>query len=182
MCSSDLLKDEDLEKWETVKQWNNFIYNKDYKGTLAWLSKRECGIYISSSGFVQPQTRSCDYVKNFMGCKNDLVVFVGYYGAEGTLAYELVNKPKGTPIKFDNTTLIKQCDVATFSTFSSHIQQQEIFDYWREINTNKIIIHHASKEAKEELIKKGKEYLLSKNKTTNIVGVSSCADQFILNK
>lgn len=179
---SRILKDEDLREWETIKNWNNFVYNKDYKGTLAWLSKREKGIYISSSGFIQPQTRSSDYVKNFMGCKNDLIIFVGYAGGEGSLANELINKPKGTPIKFDNTTLIKSCDVIAYTTFSSHIQQDEIFDYWSKINAGKILIHHASEESKKELKEKGEEYLRSKNKTTRIVAVGTCASQFILNK
>lgn len=179
---SRVLKGEDLEEWETIKQWNNFSYNKEYKGTLAWLSKRVKGIYISSSGFVQAQTRSCDYVKNFMGCKNDLICFVGYAGGEGSIAYELINKPKGSAIKIDNSTLIKQCDIVTFSTFSSHIMQEEIFEYWAKINADKILIHHASSESREELKVKGQEYLSSKNKTTKIVPVGTYANQFILNK
>ena len=179
---SRVLKNEDLDGWEEIKNWNNFVYNKEYAGTLAWLSKRECGIYISSSGFIQPQTRSCDYVKNFMGCKNDIIIFVGYAGGEGSIANALINTPKGKPIKFDNTTLIKHCDVVSFSTFSSHIQQEEIFDYWRQINADKIIIHHASPEAKKEMKEKGQEYLMSKNKTIRITPVGAYASQFILNK
>ena len=117
-----------------------------------------------------------------MGCKNDMIIFVGYAGGEGSMANALINTPKGKPIKFDNTTLIKQCDVVSFSTFSSHIQQEEIFDYWRQINADKIIIHHASAEAKEEMKIKGQEYLMSKNKTIRIVPVGVHAFQFILNK
>lgn len=177
---SRILKGKELEEWEEIKNWNNFKYNKEYAGTLAWLSKREKGIYISSSGFIQPMTRSCDYVKNFMGCKNDLIVFVGYYGAEGSISHEVVTKPKGTPIKFDNTTLIKQCDVLSFTTFSSHIQQEEIFEYWGKINSEKILIHHSSVEAKNELKDKGEKYLLSKNKTIKVVPVGSYASQFKL--
>ena len=62
------------------------------------------------------------------------------------------------------------------------LQQEEIFDYWRQINADKIIIHHASDEAKEEMKIKGQEYLMSKNKTIRIVPVGVHAFQFILNK
>lgn len=177
---SKILKDDELEEWNDIRTWKNFRYNKEYKGTLNILSKRECGIYISSSGFVQPKTRSCDYVKNFMGVTGDLICFVGYYGGEGTISNELVTKPVGTPIKIDGSTLIKSCDVITLKTFSSHIQQEEIFKYWSQINTNKILIHHCSEEGKKEMQEKGIEYLQSKNKTTKIVGVGKHASQFIL--
>lgn len=177
---SKILKDDELEEWNEIKNWKNFRYNKEYKGTLAMLSKRECGVYISSSGFVQPKTRSCEYIKNFMGVTGDLICFVGYYGGEGTISHELVTKPNGTPIKIDGTTLIKSCDVITQKTFSSHIQQEEIFQYWSQINTNKILIHHCSEDGKKEMVEKGTEYLQRKNKTTKIVGVGKHASQFIL--
>ena len=76
--------------------------------------------------------------------------------------------------------MIKSCDVITQKTFSSHIQQEEIFQYWSQINTNKILIHHCSEDGKKEMVEKGTEYLQRKNKTTKIVGVGKHASQFIL--
>ena len=46
------------------------------------------------------------------------------------------------------------------------------------INTRKIIVHHCDEENKTNFIKEAKEYLLEKNKTTPIVGVSKCAFYF----
>jgi metallo-beta-lactamase family protein len=177
---SKVLKDEDLEKWETVKNWKNFVYNKTYDGTKMLLSERKTGIYISSSGFIQPKTRSCDYVKHFLGREGDLIVFVGFYGGVGSIGDRLVNTPKGDAIKIDNTSLIKSCNVVSLKTFSSHIQRQELFDYWKQITADKIIIHHCDEEFKEQLIKDGTEELRKINKTTKIVAVNKKNDQFIL--
>lgn len=175
-----ILEGEDNIYWNKVMSWKNFRYNKKREGTLSLLSKREKGIYIASPGFIQPGTRSCDYIKNFMEHTGDLICFVGYFGGEGSISYELVNKPIHTPIKIDGTTIMKNCNVIAFSTFSSHIQQEEILNYWKQINTNRIIIHHASDESKDELTKLGKDLFEKQNKTTQVVGVSNCAWQFVL--
>lgn len=176
----NVLKDEEKDDWYEKLNWSNFCYNKDYKGTLNILAERKKGIYISSSGFIQAKTRSCDYVKNFMGSSKDLIVFVGFYGGEGSIGDTLINTPKGKAIKVDNTVLIKNCDVINFKTFSSHIQHDEIIDYWKKINTDKILVHHASEDGKREIKEAGKEELLKVNKTTSIVCVNKGASQFIL--
>ncbi len=177
---SRILKDEDKEKWEEIKNWKHFNYNKEYEGTKILLAKRQCGIYISSSGFIQPKTRSCDYVKNFMGREGDLIIFVGFYGGQYSIGQELVESANGTPIKIDNTTLIKSCDVMTFSSFSSHIQQDEIFSYWKQVSADKILIHHCTEEGKQEMMEKGKIELSKVNKTTKIISVGKHASQFVL--
>ena len=115
-----------------------------------------------------------------MGSSKDLIVFVGFYGGEGSIGDTLINTPKGKAIKVDNTVLIKNCDVINFKTFSSHIQHDEIIDYWKKINTDKILVHHASEDGKREIKEAGKEELLKVNKTTSIVCVNKGASQFIL--
>jgi predicted metal-dependent RNase len=177
---SKVLKDEDLERWEEVKNWKNIVYNKSYDGTKMLLAERKAGIYISSSGFIQPKTRSCDYVKHFLGRKGDVIVFVGYAGGQGSIYQQLMDTEQGQPIKIDGTSLIKHCNVVSYKTFSSHIQRNELFSYWRQITADKIIIHHCDEEFKDQLIKDGTEELRKANKTTKIECVSKRKNQFVL--
>lgn len=177
---SKILEGEDLEHWEETKSWSRFKYNKEYKGTLSILQTREAGIYISSSGFIQAKTRSCDYVKHLLPRERDTICFVGFYGGEGSIGDQLINTPIGGIVKIDGESMKKFCDVINFKTFSSHIQHDEILDYWGKINASRILIHHANDEGKEELKEKGTEYLRSKDKTTKIVGVGKHANQFVL--
>lgn len=177
---SKVLKNEDKDKWEQIKNWKNFRYNKDYDGTLLQLAKRECGIYISSSGFIQAKTRSCDYVKNFLGRENDLIVFVGFYGGIGSVGEQLVKSEKGDTIKIDNTTMIKHCDVVTYSSFSSHIQQDELISYFKQISTERILIHHIEEKNKKIFSDLSMNELMKIGKTTRVIPVSKNNSQFIL--
>gem|GEM_PF-2244176 len=161
---SQILEGEKLELWEEVKSWSAVRYNKEYKGTLSIIQTREAGLYISSSGFVQPKTRSCDYIKNFLGSEKAMICFIGYYGNENSIGGQLVNTPVGEPVKIDGSVIIKSCEVIQFKSFSSHIQRDEIISYWKQITADRIIIHHASSEAKENLLKIGKEELMKYNR------------------
>lgn len=177
---SKILEDEYLDEWEETKNWSNFKYNKEYKGTLEILSKRQCGIYISSSGFIQNKTRSCDYVKHFMPREKDTIIFVGFYGGDGSIGHQLINSNVGEVIKIDGESIKKYCDVLSFKSWSSHIQFDEILHYWGEVNAERILIHHSTDEGKLNLQEEGKKYLSKRDKTTKIVGVGKYASQFVL--
>lgn len=163
-----VLDDEKKELWYNVKNWRCIRNNREFKGTEKILQARQCGIYISSSGFIQPKTRSCEYVKNFLGSEKALVVFIGYFGTVDSIAGQIVNTPIGGTVKIDGSTLVKSCDVICTKGFSSHIQRDEIINYWKQINTDRILIHHASQEARENLKKIGEEELMKIGKTTKI--------------
>lgn len=177
---SEVLEGEKLELWNTVRSWGAVKYNKDYKGTEALISARKCGIYISSSGFIQAKTRSCDYVKNFLPSEKALIVFIGYFGNEHSVGYQIVNTPKGKPVKIDGSTLIKSCDVIQFLGFSSHIQKQELLSYFKAINAERILIHHAGEKAKEELVRDGKVALMDCDKTTKISATDKYHTTFVV--
>lgn len=177
---SQILEGDKLNLWKTVRDWSHFKYNKEYKGTEKLLTDKKCGIYIASSGFIQPKTRSCDYVKDILGYKDSLIAFIGYYGGEDSIGHQLFTTDKGKPIKIDGSTLIKKCEVIQFKGFSSHIQKDELIEYFKQINADRIILHHASSEAKEELKSCGELELMNINKTTRISYADKYHSQFVL--
>lgn len=187
-----VLEEDEIKYFSEVMKWNKFKYNKEWKSTEATLSVKTPGIYIATSGFLTAG-RSVEYLKNFLNSTGDCIMFVGYAGGEGSVGARVLDPSvkfievtdyvptaDGETNKKDKHKLLKRCDVIRYKTFSSHIQQDELIEMWKQINVSKIIIHHASKEARHELHVKGKEKLLEEGITTQICPVSDCADQFVL--
>ena len=176
-----VLDPDEIEYFEKVMKWHRFKYNKEWASTQVTLSVKTPGIYIATSGFLTAG-RSVAYLKNFLGSTGDLMCFVGYAGGKDSVGDRVLN-PDVKYIDVDGDKekrCIKRCDIVRYKTFSSHIQQDELFNMWKQLRVEKIIIHHASEKAREELRVKGKEELLKVGITTPIVPVSKCAEQFVL--
>lgn len=165
-----ILKDEDLAYWEEILAWKNIKFVRDYKGTMAVLGKKTPMIVLSSSGMVTAG-HSLIYARNFLESKNDIIIFTGYCG-EGTIGSKILN-PEQKTVTIDGIVTNKMCHIKRFNTFSSHIQQPDLINYLKQINCNKIILHHGTEDAKSELRDKAKEELMRIGKTTPIV----CSDK-----
>ncbi|MDV3426628.1 MAG: MBL fold metallo-hydrolase [Bacillota bacterium] len=168
-CYHEILKDENLDLINKVTQWKNVHMNKSIKGTFANLNSDEPAILLSSQGFISAG-RSQLYAKNFLPNEKDGIFFVGYC-PENSAGGRIIN-PKTKTVKIDTGTYHKKCMIKAYKTYSSHAQHDELLKYIKMVNTDKIIVHHSSKEAKQELIQEAKKALQEINKTTQIMGSS----------
>ena len=57
----------------------------------------------------------------------------------------------------------------SLKSMSGHAMYETLVDYYSNINCNKIILHHGSTEAKENLAKGLRDILLNKCKSTKVV-------------
>lgn len=172
-----VLNGEDKELFRDIMSWKNVKKNRGYDSTIATLSKRVCGIYITSSGFLT-NGRITTYLPQFLECSNDVIIITGYCGGKGSLGNELLDDSKRV-ISIGKRIISKRCEIIAYKTFTSHISYDELLKLWASIKCDKIIVHHSSSN-KDEMIKEAKDYLFSKNKTTKIVSVSKCCNQFVL--
>lgn len=175
-----ILQDEDKELFNSVMNWNNLKKNRSYEGTIALLSERTVGIYITSSGFLEAG-KSTLYVPLFLEHSNDVIIMTGYCKAtvEGSIGNQLLDPAKKV-VKFDkDKVVLKNATIYEFKTFTSHISHDELLQLYASLNCEKIIVHHSGK-AKEKFINEAKEYLRDRNKTTQIIGTSKCCNQFVL--
>lgn len=163
-----ILKDNDKSYFNDVMTWRNFKFIRDYQGTTAVLSKRVPGVYLASSGMISAG-HSLIYAKNFLGCSKDAMLFVGYCG-DNTVGNKILNENERI-VTIDGSSVVKSCYIKKYNTFSSHAQQSDLINYMKHINCDKIIIHHSSKDAKEELRSVAREALYKEGKTTQVVGV-----------
>lgn len=172
----NVLEGEDKEYFQKVMSMRNLKFNKTYDCTKATLSKRTPGIYLAGSGFATAG-RITTYLPQFLGCSKDVVIFTGYCGAEGSIAYKILNEEQKT-VSIDKNVIYKRASIHQLKTFSSHIGYDELLETWAEINCSKIIVHHG--DGREGMIDDAKEHMRSKNKTTPIVNVDRGCNQFIL--
>ena len=84
------------------------------------------------------------------------------------------------PVKMFNRTILRKADMAMMKTWSSHKPYNELMEFFNNIKCKKIIIHHCDEENKQNFCKEANEYLREHNKTTQVVGVSKCAYEFIV--
>lgn len=172
-----ILEDENKELFTNVMNWDNVKINKNYDGTVALLSKKTCGIYIASSGFLE-NGRVVDYLLQFIPSSKDIIVLTGYCGGEGSFGSKLLNNNQKT-ITLEKHVLQKRCKVIQYLSFSSHISHDELLKLWNELNCDKIFVHHSGNK-KLEFIDEAKNYLKDRNKTTKIIPISKSSNQFIL--
>ena len=161
-----ILKGSDLAYWKEVMAWDKFKFIKDYQSTMSVLGKRIPMVALSSSGMISAG-HSLMYARSFISDKRDMIIFCGYCG-EGTIGSKILDGTQKT-ITIDGVVCRKACKIKRFNTWSSHAQQKDLIDYMKQINCNKIILHHGSKDSKEELRDEVKKQLNDVNKTTKVV-------------
>lgn len=179
-CFSNILEGEDKEMWRKTMNWSKIKFNKEYPSTLATLSTRTVGVYICSSGFMTAG-RSVTYLQSMLGNSRDCVISIGYCGAEGSKGWAIFDSEQKTVTigsGKDKKVIYKRAECKKFNSFSSHIQKDELFKMWTNMNCENIIIHHS--ECDDEFIAEAKKYLSSKNKTTKITRTSKSACRFII--
>lgn len=174
----EILQGEDRKYWNEVMGFDRFKFITNYKETLEYATKNDGipRIILSSSGFMEAgHVRT--WASHIMSNANNTICFIGYSGI-GTLADKIQNCKHGD-IMIDGVKCIRRCKIKTFRTFSSHIQQDEIINYFKQISIgDRILIHHGNKESKYELKEKATEELRKIGKTTKIVVVDKGSDTF----
>ena len=174
----EVLKNEEREYWEEVLSWDKFKFIDNYKHTVEIANKNDgiSKVIISSSGFMEAG-HVREWCKHILGNKDDVICFVGYNG-KGTLADRIINQ-KDNIISFDGVNCVRRCTIKQYGTFSSHIQQQEIINYFKQISIGqKILLHHGNEDAKEELKKEATRQLKQIGKSVKIVVVGKGSDTF----
>lgn len=176
----EILEGEEREYWNEVMAWDRFKFITNYKDTLELATKNDSipRVILSSSGFMEAG-HVREWAKHILSNPNNTICFVGYSGV-GTLADKIRNS-KNPNISIDGVNCIRSCNIKTYGTFSSHIQQNELIDYFKDISIgDRIILHHGNKEAKYELKEKATEELRKIQKTTKIVVADKGSDTFVI--
>ena len=134
---SKILKGENKEYWEQVLSWSNFHFVKEFKDTETIIKKKDIPMVIISSSGMCNAGHVVSYAKSILLNPNDCMIFVGYCGLN-TLG-NMIQNNRLNSVTINREIYEKKCDIISYKTFSSHIQQAELIDYMKKINTGKIL-------------------------------------------
>lgn len=120
-----------------------------------------------------------EWAKRILENEDNVICFVGYSG-KGTLSDKIINQ-KDKNISFDGVTCIRRCKIKQYNTFSSHIQQKEIIDYFKQISIGQmILLHHGNMDAREELKEEAIKQLGEVGKSVKIVVIDKNNNTFFI--
>lgn len=171
MCDVFLkeLKGEQLSLFNEVMNWDKLKQIRDYDGVVKTLGDKKSHIWLASSGFmVAGYSRTI--CANLLGSSKNTIVLSGY-APEGSLSYK-IKEGKQKYITIDDKVCKNLANAVVLTTYSSHMQYNDLLKYYSDINCDKICIVHSDKKYKNDFCKALQEELSKKNKTQRVVCVT----------
>lgn len=166
---SEMIKcDKDL--WSSVYNWENIIWSNDYETSKVLQSTKESQIILAASGMMVCG-RSVLWAKLLLPNENNHILFCGYSG-ENTTAYKIKQGKKNKYINIDGQTVRNNCNITILNSFSSHMCNKELKEYYSTIKYNKLFLVHSNYDDKLVFAKEMQEILSKNDRTSKVVVVN----------
>lgn len=171
-CFKTNLEGEWLDIFEEMMSWKNLKIIRTIEESMACVEDIGPKVVCSSSGMLT-QGRSIMYLKKILPRSNCCILTCGYM-AEGGIGWKIKNNPEQKTITIDKVAYKNRCDIKCLDSFSSHMQYEQLMNYYTNIANNgceTIWLVHGDKgkvKFKEELDKRINKIL----KTTKIVATN----------
>lgn len=166
-----ILTGKDKELFDNMVNWENVRFVRDSDESKSLINDKSPMVIVSSSGMLS-KGRSKNYLKTILPDENAYIIFVGY-SAEGSLSWKVKNNKEQKTITIDNKPYRNRCGIVSLQSLSSHIQRDQMIDYYSSIHTNSIYLVHGNMQGKIELAKDLKERLEEENKSTKVIIVNN---------
>ena len=161
-----VLDDDEKNKLDAVLSWDNVKLVDDAKDSKALVESKEPCVILSTSGMMNAG-RVRHHFKSIVSDANAMILFCGY-ATEGSLA-ALLRDPKRKEIDIDGQSYKIRCNCQCLKSMSGHATFEVLMDYYSSVNCNKIVLHHGSEKAKQNLAEKLKERLEKECKSTRVI-------------
>ena len=163
---AECLDRQDKIDFDAMMTSNMFTFIKESEDSKYLVASNEPCLIISSSGMCQ-SGRIRHHLKRCIPDSNATILFVGF-STEGSLATLLKDNKRKT-ITIDQKEYPCRCASYSLKSLSGHAPFWQLVDIYTSINTNKIILHHGSKTAKETLKKELDKKFEKMCKSTRVV-------------
>ena len=154
------------EIFDELLKWDNLIFVKESEESKLLVSSNEPCVILSTAGMCNVG-RVRHHLKSIIPNPNATVLFVGF-STEGSLA-SLLKDNKIQSVTIDSKEYKCRCASYSLKSMSGHADFSSLLKYYSSINCNKIVLHHGSNEAKENLAKALKKEYEKLCKTTRVV-------------
>lgn len=171
-CFSESLEGEDKKLFDNMMSWKNLKIIRSVEDSKSCVEDNKPKCVLSSSGMLT-QGRSVLYLKKILPRNNCSILTCGYM-AEGTIGDKIKNCPDRKTITVDKVAYKNRCGINSLSTFSSHMQYEELMNMYVNLANNgcdTIWLVHG--DANKIEFKKELEDRISKiNRTTKVVATN----------
>ena len=169
-CYSSILDGEKKVLFDEIMSWNNIKRVIQPESSKAAIADKGAKIILSSSGMLTAG-RSVKWTQSILPNENDCILFMGYSG-ENTLAWKIKHGKDHKTININGKPYKNKAQIYDLKSFSSHMQRNEMLNYYKSINCEKIYLVHSDSnkiEFKHDLENAIADCL----KSTKVVAVNS---------
>ena len=169
-CYSSILDGKKKELFDEIMSWNNIKRVIQPEASKAAIADKSAKIILSSSGMLTAG-RSVKWTQSILPNENDCILFMGYSG-ENTLAWKIKHGKDHKTININGKPYKNKAQIYDLKSFSSHMQRNEMLNYYKSINCEKIYLVHSDSnkiEFKHDLENAIADCL----KSTKVVAVNS---------
>lgn len=147
-CYSDILTDDKKDLFDKMLSWKNIKRIIDPEDSKSAIEDKGAKIILSSSGMLTAG-RSIKWTKSILPKEDDCILFMGYAG-EDTLAWKIKHDKEHKTININGKPYKNKAQICDLKSFSSHMQRDDMLNYYKNLNCEKIILCHGSSIAKKD--------------------------------
>lgn len=145
-CYSSILQNEEKKSFDAMISWKNIIRITTPEDSIAAMNDKKPKIICSSSGMLTAG-RSVKWTQSILPCENDCILFIGY-ASESSLANKIKNGKTQKTININGVPIKNKAQIIDLKSFSSHMQRDDLINYYKSINCEKIYLVHSNQKTK----------------------------------
>jgi len=163
----DEKKQEKLQKYKKLMEWQNIKWLDDYNESKYYKSAKEPLIILSTSNMLD-NGRILEWVQTLLPSKDNTIIFCGYT-TEDSLATRIKDK-SNAQVFIDKSFYSNECKLIDLQSYSSHITKNELIAlHGINANYDRLVLVHGELESKKAFEKILKKELNRLNKTNRII-------------
>lgn len=145
-CYLNLLSGTAKEMFSEMLAWKNLKLVADANDSRAAIEDHGPKVILSSSGMLTAG-RSVHWTSAILPHHEDCILFCGFSGP-GTLAHSIKHSDERTSLVINGKSVKNRCQIVDLKSFSSHMQREDLINYYKGIRCNKIYLVHADQAEK----------------------------------
>lgn len=169
-CYSSILDGEAKEKFDKMMSWGNIKRIITPEDSKAAITEKGAKIICASSGMLTAG-RSVRWLESILPNENDCIAFIGYAGID-TLAGKIKHGTEQKTININGKPFKNKAQLVDLHSYSSHIQRDDMINYYKSINCEKIYLCHGDTKARLELKEDLEKALADCCKSTRVIIVN----------
>lgn len=167
----NILAEEKLEKLKKVLSWKNIVQVGEWSESKHWAENGVPCVILSASGMMV-SGRVITYLPQVLADGFAHILFCGFV-SENSLGWKIKNGKDTKVFKINNKLCRNRCSITSLNSFSSHMQHDDLLDYYSSINYEKIALVHGEMKTKLAFAEELQQENSKKNKTGKVIVVNS---------